>query len=54
MGFKYDNVHESTMRLRQRHISNNVSYVITSNWNGVLARNEGALKLNDIVQDLLL
>jgi hypothetical protein len=38
------------MRLRRWQMNNTVSYVLTSNWNDVLDRNAGALKLDDIVQ----
>ncbi|KAB5534817.1 hypothetical protein DKX38_017903 [Salix brachista] len=47
---KDGNVHQSTMKLRRRQMKNTVSYVLTSNWNHVLDRNAGALKVDDIVQ----
>uniref|UniRef100_A0A6N2MSX2 TF-B3 domain-containing protein n=1 Tax=Salix viminalis TaxID=40686 RepID=A0A6N2MSX2_SALVM len=47
---KEGNVHQSTMKLRRRQMKNTVSYVLTSNWNHVLDRNAGALKVDDIVQ----
>ncbi|KAL9345855.1 hypothetical protein Peur_060708 [Populus x canadensis] len=50
LGLEGGNVHQSTMRLRRWQMNNTVSYVLTSNWNDVLDRNAGALKLDDIVQ----
>ncbi|KAG6756610.1 hypothetical protein POTOM_040045 [Populus tomentosa] len=50
LGLEGGNVHQSTMRLRRWQINSTVSYVLTSNWNDVLDRNAGALKVDDIVQ----
>jgi hypothetical protein len=50
LGLEGGNVHQSTMRLRRWQMNNTVSYVLTSNWNDVLDRNAGALKVDDIVQ----
>ncbi|KAG6755448.1 hypothetical protein POTOM_041274 [Populus tomentosa] len=50
LGLEGGNVHQSAMRLRRWQMNSTVSYVLTSNWNDVLDRNAGALKVDDIVQ----